>query len=104
MAWGGPYGRMMAARPAAPMVVGTRATNVMVVDLLRAVPGVVLLIEKLFREEQVSMEAVLNSCHHAFHMQKDELEAAKVSCAQIDFLCTSLTPQEERVRLVDAEN
>lgn len=49
------------------------------------------------------MDAVLNCRLHSFHMQNDELGAAKVSCAQIGVLCVSLTAQKERVRLAEAE-
>lgn len=43
------------------MVMGTPNTTVMIVDLLRAVSGVVLLIGELDKEEKVSMEAVLTT-------------------------------------------
>lgn len=36
-------------------------------------------------------------------MKKDDLAAAKVSCAHINFLRGSLTAREERVRMVDAD-
>lgn len=47
----GKYGRMMAARPTVPVVVGTHANIVMVVDLLRAMKGVVLFIGEMAKEE-----------------------------------------------------
>lgn len=55
-----PYGRMMAARPADSVVVGTPATTVLAFNLLLAVPGVVLLLGELIKEEQVSVYAVFN--------------------------------------------
>lgn len=54
----GLYRRTMAARPVTPVVVGTLATTVMVVDILRAVSGVVLPIGELTNEEQVRMETL----------------------------------------------
>lgn len=93
----------MAVRPVTLVVVGTPDTTAMVVDLLRTVPGVVFLIGELTKEEQLSVEAVLNYCLYAYHTKKDKLAAAKVLCAHIYFLRDSLTSQEERVLMGDAE-
>lgn len=92
----------MAERPVATAVVGTTATTVVIVDLLRAVTGVVLLIGELPKEEQVRVEAVLNYCLHALNTQKDELATAKLFFAEIEYLRGSRTAQEESVRLENA--
>lgn len=84
---------MMATRPAALVAVGTPDTTVFLVNLLRAVPGVVLPIWKPYKKEQVSMEELLNFSLHASHTQKDEVAAAKVSAAQKYFLRGSVTVQ-----------
>lgn len=86
-----------------PVVVGSHVTRVLVVDLLRAVARIVLLIGKIAREKQVSVELLLNYCLHNFNLQKDELAAAKVLCAQIYFLLGSLIAREECVWMADAE-
>lgn len=48
----GPYGRMMAEEPSASVVVENFSTTVMVVDMLRAVPGVVLVITEIAKGEK----------------------------------------------------
>lgn len=102
--FGAAYGRTMAARPSAPVVVGTPATTVMVVIMLQAMPCVVLVIGELVKKEQASMEEVFNYCHNASHTQKDELTDFNVSCAQFYFLRGSLTAHDGRVQLADAES
>lgn len=101
--WGSPYSIKVAASSAAPVVVGNYATTVLVLDLLRAVTVFIMILGELEREEKLRVEAMLNYFLHAFHTQNDELAAANVSCAQIDFLRGSHTAQEERVRMADAE-
>lgn len=93
---------MMAAKPTGPLMVGAPVTTVMFVDMLRFVTGVVLHIRELAKEEQVSMEEVINHCFPALHTQKDELPAANVSCAQIGFLSGLRTGPKGCVRLTDA--
>lgn len=71
----------MEARPVVPVVVGTPVTIVMVVDLLQAVPGVILPIWEVAKEEQIRIEALLNPLPSGVSYSKDDLAAAKVSCA-----------------------